>query len=132
MSDDVKRELLEIVDRIAQIATQIDKIQNEQARMRDRLVVMRAELVIDIAAAKDERGKPLYSNEKLREAALTLRLAEHEGFQELVERRRALNDQVKTLAIENNRLVDRKEVLMIEMGSPPSSDDAQRLNRRYL
>ena len=132
MTADVKKELLEIVDRIAQINGEMDKIQNEHTKIRDRIMVMRAEIVIDIGTAKDETGKPLYSNQKLRDAALTLKLADHQEFQEVVETRRALSDKLRALAIEHNRLVDRKEILMIEMGSLPSSDDAQRLNRRYL
>ena len=42
--------------------------------IRDRIRVIRAQLIIKIGKAKDEKGKIVYSNEQLREAALTLEL----------------------------------------------------------
>lgn len=126
MSRDVREELLQIVDAIAQFDTQIHEIRRQKDKIRDRIQMIRSELVMDIGTAKDEKGKRIYSNEKLREAALTLRLAEHEEFQELRGRLRGLDEEERGLFIEYNRLVGRREVLMLDIAQvrPFRSDRA--------
>jgi hypothetical protein len=124
MTEEAKKELSEIIDRMADLAKKSHEIRKEQLKIRDRTSVIRARLLIDIAMAKDDKGKPVYSNEQLREAALTLRLDENEEYQRLKERLRELDDEGQALAIEHNRLANRRMLLMMEMGlvSPPSPE----------
>ncbi len=126
MTEGARKELSEIIDAIADLARKSHEIRKEEMKIRDRTSVIRAKLLIDIATAKDERGKPIYSNQHLREAALTLGLDENEEYKRLRERLRELDDEDRVLAIEHRRLLDRRTLLMIEMGleSPPLSDDA--------
>jgi hypothetical protein len=126
MTEETRKELSEIIDRIADLARQRHSIRKQQQKIWDRTSVIRAKLTIDIATAKDDKGKPIYSNEQLREAALTLGLAEDEEFQGLKERLRALDDEEQALVIEHSRLMDQRTLLMLEMGlNLPSSDSMQ-------
>ncbi len=126
MTEEVRKELLEMIDTITDLARKSHEIRKEEMKIRDRTSVIRAKLLIDIATAKDEKGKPVYSNQHLREAALTLGLDENEEYQRLKERLRELGDEDRVLAIEHRRLLDRRTLLMIEMGleSPPSPNGA--------
>jgi hypothetical protein len=126
MTEEARRELSETIDRIAALARKRHEIGKERDKIMDRTSVIRARLVIDIATAEDERGKRIYSNEQLRKAALTLRLNEDEEYQRLKEKLRELDYEAQSLAIEHNRLEDRKMLLAFEMGliSPPPSNSA--------
>ena len=120
--------MLEIVDQIANLKKKMHEIAQKRRKIWDRTSVIRAQLIIDIAKAKDEKDKPIYSNSKLREAALTLRLKDDEGYQGLLERSRELDEEQEALVIEHNRLVDQKAILMMEMGfQAPLSSDNERI-----
>jgi len=128
MTEEAKKEFLEITDRLADLEKKRYEIRRERGLTSDRVSVIRAKLMIDIAKARDEKGKPIYSNENLRRAALTLQLEESEEYQRLKKRLRDLDDELATLAIEYNRLEARRGLLALEMGliRPFSSDTAQR------
>jgi hypothetical protein len=127
MAERTREELSEAIDRIADLARQRHEIAKERRKIWDKTSVIRAKLVIEIATSKDEKGKPVYSNEQLREAALTLRLDEDGEYQRLKERLRELDDQEQTAVIEYNRLVDQRMLLMFELGlvSPASTNSIQ-------
>ena len=126
MTQETRKDLLQVIEGIADVDRKRLKIRRERDNILDRTRVIHAQLVLDIASAKDESGKPLYSNEQARQAALTLRWAENEDSQRLTKRQRELYEEDDSLAIEHNRLIDRKELLMLELGleSPASSDSA--------
>lgn len=128
MTEEAKKEFLEITDRLADLEKKRYEIRRERGLTSDRVSVIRAKLMIDIAKARDEKGKPIYSNENLRRAALTLQLEESEEYQRLKKRLRDLDDELATLAIEYKRLEARRGLLALEMGliRPFSSDTAQR------
>jgi hypothetical protein len=129
MSEETKKKLEEVIDKIADLASKRQKITRERRNIRDKTSVIRAKLVMEIATAKDDKGKLVYSNEKLREAALTLKLDKNEEFQRLKEKLWELDDQGETLAIEHNRLLDKRTLLFIKLGvlnlisseAPPSA-----------
>jgi phosphoglycerate-specific signal transduction histidine kinase len=124
VTEEAKKEFLEITDRLAELEQKRHELRRERRATSDRVSVIRAELMIDIAKARDEKGKPIYSNENLRRAALTLRMEENEECQGLKERQRDLDDELATLAIEHNRLEARRGLLALEMGLiRPSSPD---------
>ncbi len=81
---------------------QIEALSNELTEVTEKIEDIRKQighyeaiLTLDIVAAKDEKSKPLYSNESLREAALTLAREQSEELKPLyveireLERRRA-------------------------------------------
>ena len=84
--------------------------------------MIRADLVIEIGKAKDEKGKPVYSNEQLREAALTLQLEKNDEYRRLRAERLELEDQDDELITESNRLADHKLLLFAELGLPLQPD----------
>ena len=96
----------------------LDKESREVGRklgeIREEIQLIRARLLLEIAQERDERGKPIYSNEKLREAAVAVRLAEHDEYQALHEREKALRREHEDLLLELRRLAGRKELLMAD------------------
>lgn len=124
MTESAKKEFLEITDRLADLEKKRHEIRRERGMTLDRVRVIRAKLMIDIAKARDEKGKPIYSNEDLRRSALTVSLEENEEYQKLKERLRDLDDELAALAIEYNGLEVRRGLLALEMGliRPSSSD----------
>lgn len=86
---------------------------------RDRMTIVQAKLALEIGTAKDQNGKPAYSNEQLRSAALTLALEAHDDYRQLREKSRAVNNRaISELLIDHNILVDQKCLLMVELGIP--------------
>ena len=71
MTSDPKQRLAELIDELAELSKGRHALQKKRRRILVRTRLIRAALVIEIAKAKDEVGKPVYSNEQLREAALT-------------------------------------------------------------
>ena len=67
---------------------------------------------------RDEKGKPVYSNEKMREAELTLRLYKNLEFMELQAKRWEIDEAGDDLAAEHNRLTDVKYMYMMKLGIP--------------
>ncbi len=83
---------------------------------RDKLNLIRAKKLIEIAFARDDKDKPLYSNEPVREAALTLFLEKEPEYCSLRNELRQINANLQELSIEHQRLYDRKALLMFEAG----------------
>jgi len=54
MNEELKKQLLEIVDRIANLKKKMHEIAQKRRKIWDRTSVIRAQLVIDIAKARDE------------------------------------------------------------------------------
>ncbi len=122
MPEETRKKLLKLIDQVADIERKRLDIRRERESIFERTRVIRAQLVLDIASARDDRGRPRYPNEQTREAALTLKLAEHEEWRRLSDRLRKLYEEDDLLAIEHNRLADRKAVSMMEMGLAASPD----------
>lgn len=116
MTSDPKQRLAELIDELAELSKGRHALQKKRRRILVRTRLIRAALVIEIAKAKDEVGKPVYSNEQLREAALTLQLEKNDEYQRLRAERLELEDQDEELIIESNRIVDQKLLLFAELG----------------
>jgi len=123
-------ELLELTDRIAELERKRRKLGREISRLSDRMRLIADHLYLRIWSEIDESGKRIYSNERVREAELRLRLYEDQEYQELRERLQELEDEHNDLLIELQRLRDRKEALMIESGLlSPRSGGEDRIER---
>lgn len=116
MTEDIKKEVYEMTDRIATLSRKRQNARNQQKQISDRVSLIRARLVVEIATARDHRGKPTYSNQQLRNAVLTLRLHENQEYQGLAKRLSELDDLDKTLSIELKRLSDRRALRMLDIG----------------
>ena len=111
MTEETKEELLNLVDQMAALDKQSREVGRKLGEIREKIQLIRARLLLEIAQERDERGKPIYSNEKLREAAVTVRLAEHDEYQVLHEREKALRREHEDLLLELRGLAGRKELL---------------------
>ncbi len=116
MTSDAKQRLAELIDELAELSKRRHALQRKRRKILLRTRLIRAALVIEIAKAKDEKGKPVYSNEQLREAALTLQLEKNDEYRRLRAERLELEDQDEELIIESNRIVDQKLLLFAELG----------------
>ncbi len=106
-----KEELLNLIDQMTALDKESRQVGRKLGEIREEIQLIRARLLLEIAQERDERGKPVYSNEKLREAAVTVRLAEHDGYQVLHEKERVLRREHEDLLIELGRLSARRELL---------------------
>ena len=116
MTSDAKQRLAELIDELAELSKKRHALHRKRRNILDRTRLIRAALVIEIAKAKDEKGKPVYSNEQLREAALTLQLEKNDEYRRLRAERLELEDQDDELITESNRIVDHKLLLFAELG----------------
>lgn len=76
--------------KIEELQIEIARAGAELQTIRDEIGNREALMTLDIVTARDESGKPLYSNESLRNAALTLAKEQSEELNELKTREKAL------------------------------------------
>lgn len=123
MDEDSKKKLLNISDEMAELKKRLYEIgEHHASKIRKKLGIIDAQLVKDIAFATDENGNRIYSNDKIRRAELTLRKSKNEEYQKLLKKLRDLRDKEMDLAIQYNKLVDQKAILMSEIGLDSNSD----------
>jgi hypothetical protein len=115
-------EYMALLDQIAELQRRKLSVEKQKQKLRDRIHIIRAKLTIEIGTAKDNKGKPVYSNESLRDAALTLKLEEHSEYSTLRDQLRRHDGEVSDIVIEYNKLVDQKYLLMTELGISSESE----------
>ena len=76
-------------EKIEQVSLEIANVTESLQNVRDQIGKQEAVLTLEIVTAKDEAGKPLYPNESLRNAALTLLKDQSEELQKLIFEERA-------------------------------------------
>ncbi|MDQ4123185.1 MAG: hypothetical protein M3209_17245 [Acidobacteriota bacterium] len=69
--------------KIEELQIEIARITSELQTIREELGSREALMTLDVVTARDESGKPLYSNELLRTAALTLAKEQSEELKDL-------------------------------------------------
>jgi hypothetical protein len=116
LSSEIKAELLLMIDNLAGLEKQRCEIRQKELAARDKLSLIRAKKLIEIAFARDDKDRPLYSNEGVREAALILFLDKEPEYIALREETRLLEAKLQELSIEHQRLYDHKALLMFEAG----------------
>lgn len=131
MEKETKEELFELIDKIAEVMREIEALRQEIEVMRDKASVMRANHIVEVALITDDNGKRLYSNDRLREAALTAKLGENEEYQKLKDATRKLLARQEDLIIEHHRLSDRKAVLMAGVGVGTEQGVLQHIRRSF-
>ena len=116
LSHETKTELLAIIDKLAELEKRKNEIRQQEYEVRDRINVIRAKNLVEIAFARDDREKPLYPSEQVREAALVVALDKDAEYRTLRDKLRMLEDKLQEILIEHSRLSDRKALLMFEAG----------------
>ena len=112
MAGNSEGELLNLVNQIADLDKKVREIDRQRNEIREKMRLIRARVLLEVAQEKDERGKIVYSNEKLRQAAVTVRLAEADEYQALRSEERALVAEHDGLVNELRRLSEQKEIWM--------------------
>ncbi len=107
-----KERLLGIIDQIAKLRERRYGIIEKEREISNDEQIIRAMHIKDISMAKDNKGKKIYSNERLRYAELALRLQKDEKYQGFEKKYKKLKNEAVRLRIESDRLVDRKAILM--------------------
>ncbi len=116
LSSETKAELLTMIDKLAELEKERNTIRQKELLARDKSNLIRAKKLIEIAFARDDKDKPLYSNEGVREAALILFLEKEPEYCSLREELRTLEAKLQEISIEHQRLYDHKALLMFEAG----------------
>ena len=117
------QEVLELVDRIADLESQIRAVDADLATPRQQVQVIHASTVLEVSAARDEKGRFLYPNAKSREAAVIVRLSENLAYQGAKRTIQEATRQREQLIIEQMRLQQRRDVLMAVLpGQRPSQN----------
>ncbi len=116
LNSEIKTELLDMIDKLAGLEKERNEIKQKELLARDRLNLIRAKKLIEIAFAKDDKDRPLYSNEQVREAALILFLDKEPEYCSMRNEVRLLDARLQEISIEHQRLYDRKALLMFEAG----------------
>jgi hypothetical protein len=93
--------------KIEELSLEIARLDAELQDVREEIGSREAFMTLEIGAARDEAGKPLYSNETLRAAALTLAKEQSEDT-------KALRHQEKTLEQTRSEMFARLERLRFE------------------
>lgn len=118
MVDTIHQEFLSILEDIKRIDVKIKKISRDFRRLRAKMQSISAQCIVDIGSLKDEKGKLLFSNERMREAELTIRLNANTEYVDLREKLWALDEEQDGHVVEYNKLIDMKYMLMIKLGIP--------------
>ena len=122
LTGETKTELLSIIDKLAELEKRKNEIKQQEYDVQDRINVIRAKSLVEIAFGRDIKEKPLYPSEQVREAALVVALDKDSEYRTLRDKLRLLENKSQEILIEHNRLSDRKALLMFEAGlvAPPS------------
>lgn len=111
-----KTELLSMIDKLAELEKERNQIKQKELLVRDKVNLIRAKKLIEIAFARDDKDRPLYSNEGVREAAQILFLEKEPEYCSLRDELRQLEAGLQEISIEHQRLYDHKALLMFEAG----------------
>ncbi len=118
MSNTTEQEYLSILEDIRGVDIEIKKNQRRSRRLRSKMENIRAQLIVDIGSLKDEKGKLVFSNERMRGAELTLRSNNNSEYVDYREELWTLEEKLDDLVTEYNKLIDIKYMLMIKLGLP--------------
>lgn len=116
LTGETKTELLSIIDKLAELEKRENEIKQQEYDVQDRINVIRAKNLVEIAFGRDNKEKPLYPSEQVREAALVVALDKDSEYRTLRDKLRLLENKSQEILIEHNRLSDRKALSMFEAG----------------
>ncbi len=116
LTAETKKELLAIIDNIAELEKRRNELKQQEYDVRDRINFIRAKDLVQIAVGKDNKDRLIYPSEGVREAALVIALDQNSEYRTLRDKLRLLENKLQELTIEHRRLSDRKALLMLEAG----------------
>ena len=116
LTAEIKKELLTIIDNIAELEKRRNELRQQEYDVRDRINFIRAKDLVQIAVGKDSKERLIYPSEQVREAALVIALDQNSEYRTLRDKLRLLENKLQEITIEHRRLFDRKALLMLEAG----------------
>ena len=116
MDDITKKELLQIVDEMADLQKKQTRLDDERRELYDKISVMEAHATLDIGMETDDSGKRRYPNQKMRDAAFIIRMSENAEYQSLRDIIHGLDVEIGNAYIELARLQNRKMILLSTFG----------------
>ena len=103
--------------KIEEIQIEIARVGTELQTVREEIGKLEALMTLDVVTARDEGGKPLYSNESLRAAALTLAKEQSEELNELKTREKTLDQRRSELFARLERLRLEFKLFLLDQGA---------------
>ncbi len=116
LTAETKKELLAIIDSIAELEKRRNELKQQEFDVRDRINFIRAKDLVQIAVGKDSKDRLIYPSEQVREAALVIALDQNSEYRTLRDKLRLLENKLQEITIEHHRFSDRKALLMLEAG----------------
>jgi len=116
MEKELREELLRLNDQLADVAVKDRARHHRVQKLRDEAELLRARAVVSAVEARDERGRPRYSNEYTTRAAATVALHENPRYREIESEREVLWQEMESVRAETDRLALRRKILMVEAG----------------
>jgi hypothetical protein len=115
-NEDIADRLLEIANRLYEIQKRMLAISREARPIRGSLSTLRDRVYVEVRQEVNEKGKPSFSNERLRAIEVRRRLDEHPEYLADRPRLRELEEEEKDCSAEWNHLIDLKEILYVRSG----------------
>ena len=128
LSAETKTELFTIIDKLAELERRRNEIKQHQYEVRDRINVIRAKNLVEISFGKDDKNKPLYPSQQVRDAALVVVLDDDAEYLTLRDKLRMEDSKLQEISIEHARLSNRKTLLMFEAGLNSSPEQTPSIN----
>lgn len=105
LCDKLNQEIKEKGLAYAKASTELGELSYEKQKTESRAY-------LDVSNEVLETGKPKYSNEKLRDCAMVLKLAEDKAFQDLDKKALELKNSLNVLGVEKAYLENQLEIEM--------------------
>jgi len=113
---ELREELLRLNDLLADVEAKGRALHHRAQKLRDEGELLRARAVVNVLEARDDRGRPRYSNEYATRAAAMVTLHENPRYREIESEREALWQETESVRAETDRLAVRRKILMVEAG----------------
>src|SRR5919199_2813541 len=108
--------LLTLAEEVGRLNAERRRLEKRAVELRERALLRRAELLLEVHAELGENGKAKYANAETREAGLLLRLRDDATYQEIEAQRRANQDEYDRVAVEYAVKQDQQAVWMAAAG----------------
>ena len=106
MKEDEKQGLLELSEQVLALENDRHTINKMLSKLAEQQWLIKCRKTLEVSQARDEWGKPVYSNQKMRDAAIALALANDDEYQALRqesdkfrEERRPIEDRIRLLHV---------------------------------
>jgi hypothetical protein len=108
--------LLTLAEEVGRLNAERRRLEKRAVELRERALLRRAELLLEVHGELGENGKSKYANAETREAGLLLKLRDDAAYQEIEAQRRANQDEYDRVAVEYAVKQDQQAIWMAAAG----------------